>query len=275
MPNKVALYCDRPSVTAWGLAKSLGIKHLTNRDPIDHWKRQRKLRGDTWTIINYGTSGPPWWDIGVNYVNPPLCVAHAVSKVSTYAILELAGVPCVKWTDERDTAQHWLDRGYRVLTRKDRLSQGRGTREGVHDLVGGGFYSRVFPKTHEFRVHVGGSNVLDFVEKKAPLAEVRVDRLVRAHSRGWVFAHGSLSVTPEDAGKIGELAIRAVKALRLDFGAVDVLAILDKETPRRVSKAVVCEVNTAPGLSSITTLERYLAYFDSIIGARAPVNKEE
>jgi hypothetical protein len=195
----------------------------------------------------------------------------AVSKVSTYAYLDAARVPCVKWTDERDTAQRWLDKGHRVLTRKDGLAQGRGIREGIHDLREGEFYTRVFPKTHEFRVHVGGGKVLDLVEKKAPLAEVQVDRLIRSHDRGWVFAHGNLSVIPVDADRLGDLAIAAIKTLGLDFGAVDILAILDKETPRRVSKAVVCEVNTAPGLSSITTLEKYLAYFDGIINK---VNEE-
>lgn len=271
MPNKFALYCDRPSVTAWGLAKSLGIKRLTTRDPGTEAKRMRKLRGQRWTIINYGTSVCPWWDVGVNYVNSPLCVANAVSKLSTYGILGLAEVPCVKHTLDRDVAEAWQKKGYRVLTRMDYLSQGRGIRQGIQDLPENGFYARVFPKTHEFRVHVGGGKVLDLVEKKAPLAEVQVDRLIRSHDRGWVFAHGNLSITPEDQAAIGDLAIRAIKALGLDFGAVDVLACLDKETPRKVSKAVVCEVNTAPGLSSITTLEKYLEYFDGLINK---VNEE-
>lgn len=260
---KYAFYCDRPSVTCRTLARVMGLRKLDDSDPGTHTLRQRKMRGSGWTIINYGTSYHPWWDLGVNWVNPPDSVAKAVSKLATYNRLKEEEVKSVRITDQIAVAQRWVGDGYRVLTRRDGLSQGRGIQEGI--VEGPGLlYSRVFPKTHEYRVFVGGGTVLDFVEKKAPLSEVQVDRLIRSHDNGWVFAHGSLSVTPEDRASLEDLAIRATKALGLTFGAVDILACLNRGTPRRVSNAVVCEVNTAPGLTSVTTFQKFHEYFSSI-----------
>lgn len=261
---KFAFYCDRPSVTCRTLAEQLEVLKLSDRDPGTHTGRMRRFKGERWTIINYGTSYPPWWDCGVNWVNPPDSVKLAVAKLATHNRLKEEGVKSVRITDQIAVAQGWVDRGYRVLTRRDGLSQGRGIQDGIVEAPGL-LYSRVFPKTHEFRVFTGGGMALDFVEKKAPLSEVQVNRLIRSHDNGWVFAHGSLSVTPEDRASLEDLAIRATEALGLSFGAVDILACLDRGTPRRVSNAVVCEVNTAPGLTSVTTFQKFFDYFHSII----------
>ena len=57
---------------------------------------------------------------------------------------------------------------------------------------------------------------------------------------------------------LNELALGALTALGLDFGAVDILACLGKEIPRRLSKAVICEVNTSPGLECTQTIKAYV-----------------
>ena len=150
---KYAFYCDRPSVTCRTLARVMGLRKLDDSDPGTHALRQRKMRGSGWTIINYGTSYPPWWDLGVNWVNPPDSVALAVSKLATYNRLKEEEVKSVRITDQIAVAQRWVGDGYRVLTRRDGLSQGRGIQEGI--VEGPGLlYSRVFPKTHEYRVFV-------------------------------------------------------------------------------------------------------------------------
>jgi hypothetical protein len=267
---KYAIYCDRPSVTAALLSDTLGITRLRDTDPGTHFKRMLKIRGEEWVIINYGTSYYPWWDLGVNWVNPPRAVATALSKIKTAQACEMAQVPHVKVTTDIDKANQWLAKGFRVLTRRDGLSQGRGIQEGVIEQPDV-FYSRVFPKTHEFRVHVVGGKAIDFVEKKAPFnqEEIRVDRLIRNHQNGWVFAHSNLAVTEEDRVSLENLAIRAIKALELNFGAVDILACLNKESPRRVSNAVICEVNSAPGLSSPMTYMKYVEYFQTEVMSNA------
>lgn len=260
----LAVYCARPSHTARAFATTLGVRKLGDDDPGTHIRRMRRLRGPRWTVINYGTSYVPWWDVGAKWINHPDSVKAALSKLATSAALAAKEVPQVRITTDRAVADGWVQRGHRVLTRRDGLSQGKGIREGVLDLGPSMFYSRVYPKTHEFRVHVGRGQVLDFVEKKAPLAEVEVNRLIRTHENGWVFAHANLTCNEEDKTKMQNLAIMAIEALGLDFGAVDLLAIFDKREPRRLRSAVVCEVNTAPGIQGLTSFDKYLSFFNSL-----------
>lgn len=256
MPN-YAVYCPRPSVTAWALARALGVRRL---------REVTRVRDNTWTIFNFGSSRNPLWNHGVSFVNTPEAVRRSISKMDTYAALKEAGIKTAIWTQDVARARQWEADGHRVLTRKDGLSQGRGILIGIHEGLGDDwFYVRVFPKTHEFRVHVGGGKAIDFVEKKAVLSQVQVDRTIRSHQNGWVMAHSNLSVTQEDRAGLEDLAIRAVEALQLDFGAVDLLATLNKESPRRLSTARICEVNSAPGITSPTTFDRYLSYFNGLM----------
>jgi hypothetical protein len=57
--------------------------------------------------------------------------------------------------------------------------------------------------------------------------------------------------------EIEKVAVAAVVALGLDFGAVDILAKYPKGDLTRSPVLAVCEVNTAPGLANETTLQAY------------------
>ncbi len=248
------MYQTRPSNSAAVLRDVLRIRKIT--DELHPVARRRLARHNV--ILNWGNSTAPEHLAGKQWINPPDKVALAVSKFRSLTKLRECDVSCVEVTKDQYTAEQWGAQG-RCMTRRDGLSGGQGIR---HQFWAIGdenhFWAKVFPKTHEFRVHVFRGHAIDFTEKKARHG-VNVNRLIRSHDNGWNFAHEDLSVTPADRAELEELAIEAVEALELDFGAVDLLATLDKENPRGLKKARVCEINTAPGLENTATVAAYVS----------------
>lgn len=112
------------------------------------------------------------------------------------------------------------------------------------------YYSGYIPKVHEYRVHVGHSKILNYLEKPNP----------GNGNIAWNRAqnHEAFTNIKWDAYNmnVGIEAIKAVKALGLDFGGVDV--IVDAQ-----GNVYILEVNTSPTLnSSEYSMERYSKYFD-------------
>lgn len=261
------VYQTRPSDSARALREHLPARKVGSE--LTRITTRRLQRNRDGLILNWGNSQPPAWEVdGEAWLNRPEAVARAVSKFQTLTALANHDIDAVEVTRDPETARQWDAQG-RCLTRQDGLSGGRGIHHGYrhHNLAGPDeadyFWARVFPKTHEFRIHVFKEQAIDFVEKKARQG-AEVNRLIRSHDNGWVFAHDNLSVTAEDRETLEELAIEAVMALDLDFGAVDLLAILDKQTPRRLKKARVCEINTAPGLENTATIAAYVRAFREV-----------
>jgi hypothetical protein len=253
------MYQIRPSESAATLRDILKIRKIT--DELHPVARRRLARHGV--ILNWGNSHAAPHLMEKRWINPPDKVALAVSKFQSLTKLKAADVPCVEVTGDPDVAEQWAAKG-RCLTRRDGLSGGAGIEHRFRlDMPLHGFYAKVFPKTHEFRVHVFRGHAIDFTEKKARVG-ANVNRLIRSYDNGWIFAHENLSVTPADKAELEELAIEAIEALELDFGAVDLLAILNKENPRGLKKARVCEVNTAPGLENTATIDAYVAAIRSL-----------
>ena len=110
-------------------------------------------------------------------------------------------------------------------------------------------YTKYKKKKKEFRVHVFRGAVVDVAEKRRRNKAARpehFDGYIRNHGNGWVFCRDDIT-RPAD---LDQLAVAAVRALGLDFGAVDII------WNERDNKSYVLEVNTAPGLEG-TTLEKY------------------
>jgi hypothetical protein len=160
------LYQTRPSNAAHVLCDSLGIRRVgPDTTPIVNRRLARNRDG---RILNWGNSHLPAWEVdGEAWVNKPEAVAVAVSKYQTLQKLAEADVDAVEVTRDARVAQGWGTDG-RCLTRRDGLSGGQGIRHQFWEIADNQhFYAKVFPKTHEFRVHVFGENVIDFTEKKA------------------------------------------------------------------------------------------------------------
>jgi glutathione synthase/RimK-type ligase-like ATP-grasp enzyme len=86
---------------------------------------------------------------------------------------------------------------------------------------------------------------VDYVLKSLALDNPRADMIVRSNRRGWKFS--PVSKYPK---QLSDVAIAALKATGLDFGAVD--CCVDAK-----NRALVLEINTGPGLEG-KSLEAYV-----------------
>ena len=207
-------------------------------------------------IINWGNSQRPIWD-GVPHVilNQPFAVQGATNKIICLQVLDDAGVMVPEFSQQMsDTVDLFHDGRSRIYCRT-KLNGHSG--DGIviatrpEELVPAPLYTVGVGKRTEYRVHIFRGEVLDFAQKRRMSGErlaeegIEVDWSIRSHDKGWVYSREDVVLPSE----LGEIAVRAISALGLDFGAVDCYL-----TAKGV--AGVFEVNTAPGLEG-TTLERY------------------
>lgn len=212
------------------------------------------------SVINWGNcQGVD--DLNVcTIINRPEYVADAADKVRAFELMKANDVSIPDFTENKDEAISWAESGDIVLCRSLRRGYGGAgivVANSPEEVVGAKFYTRYIKKRDEFRVHVFGGQVIDVQRKmrKKDVPDDRVDWKIRNHSNGFIF--GREDVSPAD--DVLQQAVNAVAALRLDFGAVDVI------WNEHHGKAYVLEVNTAPGLEG-TTLEKYVEAFKELLG---------
>lgn len=231
----------RPSNGAKELSKQLGFRRL---------RQGKKVKpGDV--VVNWGSS----LDLG-NYMNPglncPESVGWAANKLEAFKALSASNVSTVGWTASKDVAQSWLSDGKTIVVRKKltgHSGDGIVIVEPGEQLPDAPLYTMYVFKEKEFRVHVCNGKVIDTQRKiKDPDREV-VTWKVRSHQNGFIFARNNI----DPCAIRDELAINAISALALDFGAVDI--IQDKK-----GNYYVLEINTAPGFEG-QTVEIYAEAF--------------
>jgi hypothetical protein len=224
-------------------------------------------------VLNWGSTRHPKWledprfRLTPTFVNHADSVKKAIDKLAFFQCASrINGIPLLRWTDDRDRALAWIAKGKSVICRtKLDGSAGRGivAAATAEQLVEAPLYTRHYPKTHEFRVHVFNGNVIDFTQKKlkgGADARSESNTLVRSLDNGWAHAHGSIDLQGMGRDLIHKACISTINGLGLQFGAVDVLAILDPpsaEGVRVLKSFVICEVNTGPGLENTVTIEAY------------------
>lgn len=270
----LVIYAARGSNSARRLATALGARRWRDDLPERYTRRRPYFRGNSSPmVLNWGSTVHPRWledsrfRLTPNFVNHADGVKKAIDKLAFFQHLSgIDGIPLLKWTDQKSIALSWLEKGTPCICRtKLGGSSGDGIvlARTVEELVDAPLYTRYYPKTHEFRVHVFNGKVIDLTQKKlkgGPNAREDSNTIVRSHGNGWVHAHGDISLLPEDRILIEMGCSSSIAGLGLLFGAVDVLAILeppDADTKRRLKSFVVCEVNTGPGLENTETIEAY------------------
>lgn len=181
-------------------------------------------------------------------LNSPDAVARAVNKTTAFSFMREAGVRVPTTTDSlpEDREGIWLAR--KTLTG----SSGEGIvviREGDEVVPEAPLYSKYIPKQKEYRVHVVDENVIFIQEKRRSLdtEQDKDQKLIRSHHNGWVYCIEDVEL--DDDCK--QQAINAVKALGLNFGAVDLVV------GKHDGLGYVLEINTAPGLASPTLTQAY------------------
>lgn len=279
------IYSPRLSASAAALALAVPLYRVGPDGFKSPAGRRAHLRGEQ--TINWGSTLND--GVIMEKINDVSAVTTALSKLQTLTILKNASVPALEATGEDSVARQWAAQGV-VLCRKDRLSGGRGILKIAHpDTIptshGFDFFAKYWKKTHEYRFHVfarpegdgwqGTSDplpshsVIDIQQKRRRTDwSGNYDPMIRNFDNGWVFCHDNIRGTAEELAAMGDTACKAVAALGLDFGAVDILARFSNGNSGNsaLKKHVVCEINTAPGLEGqtlekyVTAIRHYLSY---------------
>lgn len=241
------------SESAKALAGELGIARL-------------KLEGSRWkgkagdVVINWGTSrrGHPAFEGEARVLNKPESVALAANKLHAFRAFQENDVSCPWWTENRMEASDKLLTGCTIVVR-EKLNGHSGDGIAIitpeiyqaQGLIQAPLYTNYIKKADEYRAHIFNGKMF-FVQRKARKKDVPDDEVnwqIRNHANGFIFAHEGVEI-PEEAQ---ELSVKAVAALGLDFGAVDLIKT-------KTGRWYVLEVNTACGLEG-TTLKKYAEQF--------------
>lgn len=209
-------------------------------------------------IVNWGNPrAPQWAGHGRDslILNKWGILGVAQDKLKTFHAFLNSKISCPEWTTQTFVAATWLKAGSQVIQRNLLNSHsGHGitfigydeeTSTPIGALSQAPLYTRYKKKSQEFRVHVFAGEVIDVQEKrKIKDFQGESNQYIRSHANGWVYCREDIQ-EPHD---LRSLAISAVKAVDLDFGAADI--IFNKHD----NKSYCLEVNTAPGLEGATIL---------------------
>jgi len=229
----VHIWCPRASESAIKLRDALhaaGVScfksaaHISKRGILRFINRVRPE--DLW--LNWG----PGLDNDVLSIIPMLNNKTGGNKQDQLITLAQHGIPCPEVFDT--PAADRIGRSFKHQCASDLL---HGT--------GKDYYTQKLPFVYECRIHI--------FQGKSIHAGVKVRRESDAHSwirssvTGWKIDYSKSHTILKDR-RI--LAAKAVSALGLDFGAVDIGIVAS-------GKAAVIEVNTAPGLEG-STVDAYV-----------------
>lgn len=235
------------SASAKALAQALGGKVLKLEN-----SKFKPRDGDT--IINWGNTtenypfGPAGW------INDPTDIRNASNKKLFFQMMIDQGLG-------EDIPKFWLtkeeipDEAFPIVCRTVLAGHsGAGivlanNRDGLVDCP---LYVQYVKKEDEYRVHCAPENIIAVQRKARAKDHENPNWQIRNHANGFIYARAG--VNPPVA--VTEVALRAISASGLDFGAVDVIY------NKKKGKAYVLEINTAPGLEG-QTIEDYANFFRS------------
>lgn len=244
------IYAHNPgSRGARALATALGCRVLRHTG-----SRYAFKRGDV--IINWGC-GSAFTDGGGNVITPtynqPASVRVASNKRSTFELLSQQRVPGLpRFTTVAAEAAEWRvgRRGNAPAVVVRRILNGH-SGHGIEIVSPGGdlptdapLYVEYIKKTREARLHIFNGRLIAWQEKRRrrEVPDADVNWQVRNHDNGFIFARDNV-VTDQRAV---DIAVAALAALGLDFGAVDLIF------NEQGNAWYFLEVNTAPGLEGQT-----------------------
>lgn len=251
------------------LAKLLRVKRVKNVYRINALRPNRLVN---WGRTDFTTPGQ------VRCLNRPEAIAASSNKLRAFEQFKRNEVPTPVWTTDPAEARRWAEDEKTVYGRSLLSSKGgKGiklwgpkfdTPIRVEEFNGIRLFTRHWKCDYEARYHVFNGEVIDVQRKmrinperfaRIPEALRKLSYWIRNRSNGWIFARvPDRGGVPTHEGA-ALAAVSAVRALGLDFGAVDLRI--------RGDKAVILEVNSAPGLEG-TTLAKYQAKIREFFNGR-------
>ena len=228
--SRLRVQSYRPSDSAAALATYLGITRLSSIS-----SRFRGRASDI--IINWGNVRQVHPS---QYLNPLDAVKSAANKLTTFQLLQSAGVSIPPYF----TSLSDLDADTTYVARTTLTGHsGEGIVVGTpSELPSAPLYTTFLRKKYEYRAIVVGDSVVD-VKQKLRRQDFEGERSAHVwnHSNGFIYARNDITI-PDT---LNSLAIAAVAALGLTYGAVDIIC--------HRGILYVLEVNTAFGLEGTTT----------------------
>lgn len=219
----------------------LSLDYKCNRVRVD--SRTFVPKRNTLYIYYGGTHKVPWPTPIVLNEERQL----ATNKIATLKTLKDAGITTVPWTTDPTT----ITKDWATIVARATLSGHSGEGITIHEfgttLPNVPLYTKYIKKTHECRIHVFNGTVIDAQIKRKVRDVEEANTFIRNIHTGWVYCREDYNPTDE----CKQVAISAVTALRLNFGAVDIIY------NQHYNTYYILEVNTAPGLTG-TTLQNYI-----------------
>lgn len=206
----------------------------------------------TKVVINWGNSTPNEEVEKCIVLNSPKKVSAATNKLTFFQkVKEFARIP--DFTTDKATAEEWSNGGNEVVVR-EKLTGHSG--EGIVMLADpiefeqynhnrAKLYVKYVKKKEEYRIHIMNGEVI-LIQRKAKRSDVHPEMVnwkIRNKANGFIFAKNEGTTPPQD---VIDQAMNAIKAVELDFGAIDVVWNDYKK------EAYVLEINSAPGLEGTT-----------------------
>jgi len=265
--TKVYVFPWHPaSKGASALAQTMGIPRIV------HGPNSKYQGNPTKVVINWGSSDIKNAEVTKStIINRPENVRKASNKLDFFiACSEATDGPRIPdWTDDAETAVKWFKEGKEVIARLI-LNGHSGVginffsehKDDLTSILQAKLFVKYVKKRDEYRVHIVDDKIIHVQQKKARTRDdvgqevdtKLLDYRVRNVANGFIFAIENVD-PPQD---VLDQAKKAVRALGLDFGAVDVI------WNEAQKQAYVLEVNTAPGLEG-TTPKKYAEALTSYI----------
>ena len=212
----------------------LGHKALVIRANSPTFKKKQ-----TDVIIYYGKTSHLLTGDNLSFNKHP---ELATNKLESFRALTDAGLSTVPWTEyKNDITEDW-----KQIVARATLTGHSGDGISIYNygdvLPDVPLYTKYVKKTYECRVHVFKGKVIDAQIKRKVRDVEDNNPLIRNIHTGWVYCRDGYEPDPRG----NELAIQAVEALGLDFGAVDLIY------NQHYNQFYILEVNTAAGLTGTT-----------------------
>lgn len=254
---KAYVYSHNPhSEGSKELARALGVKR------VKHGPGSKFKGGRGKAIINWGAGTLPDQVAACEKIyNMPMAIRNASNKLKSFELFQEAGVTIPQFFTSKEEASEYLEqnRGSSIVARTvlaGHSGVGIVIANTVQEIPQAPLYTVYVKKQEEYRYHVFAGQVVD-IQRKARKRDVPDDAVnwqVRNLDGGFIFAREGVV----ESAQAAEDSIKAVAALGLDFGAVDLVY------NQREDKYYVLEVNSAPGLAG-STLDGYARRFREVL----------